>query len=93
MIYIRIVSEFFPLFWHEAKFGLTYVKNSHPRFSSAIKNDKDEGLLYTDSTTPYQDMLRKNIEKCKNNIKEGKLIANGGKYGIRLNLVDYTGQS
>lgn len=70
------------------KLGLTYINNSHPRFSSAIQNDKSEGLRYTGSTTPYQEMFQKNYEKSRRNIMTGKWVANDQKYGIRENIIN-----
>ena len=70
------------------KLGLTYIRNSHPKYCSAIKNDKTEGLRYTGSIIPYQEMLQKNYDKSKKNLMEGKLTANNQKYGIREGIIN-----
>jgi len=70
------------------KFGLTYIRNSNPVFCAAIKNNKSEGLRYTGSMTPYQEMFKKNYEKSRKHIMEGKLIANDQKHGIRKNIIN-----
>ena len=43
MIYIRIVSEFFPLFWHEANFGRSLFGNEFHVFNANLTGKEKKG--------------------------------------------------
>lgn len=72
--------------------GLLYFLASDIRYNQAIANNKEESLINTGSSKKFREMLNHNQEKSEQNIKNGKLIANNGVFGIRENLYDHHGK-
>lgn len=75
-----------------SRYGLKYVSQQNPLYNQAITNTKEEGIKYTGSEKTYREMMRANSDRSEQNLAEGRLIANGGVFGIRRNLFDHQGR-
>ena len=66
----------------------TYLNRIHRNFlNDAIKNDKDETIKHTKKGKPWLDMQKANKKHSEENIKNGKIRANNGIYGIREGVI------
>ena len=73
--------------------GLKYQLESDERFCQAITNTKEESIAYTNAPEAYWTMEHANRMKSAQNMNNGRLIANAGRYGINGAIYDHNGES
>lgn len=75
------------------RLGLTLVHQPDPRYCQAVPNSKAESIRYCRPGVDYPTMQRVNYERSTQNLAAGKIVANGGLFGIRENLFDHRGRA
>ncbi len=65
--------------------GAKYIAARDSRYNQAIRNTKEEGVIYANSQLSWREMLDLNRARSKDNIMKGKIIANNRIFGIRKN--------
>ncbi|GHT70513.1 hypothetical protein FACS189455_0340 [Bacteroidia bacterium] len=68
--------------------GSPYIFVPDSRYNRVIRNTKEAGISQTDSKLGWFDMYQINMKRSLENIRNGKLIANHGNWGIRKNIYD-----
>ena len=74
------------------RLGLKYVLSADSEYNQTIPNTKEESLLNTHSPNSYLQMFEINSAIVSQNISEGRMVSNNGKFGIREGLFDHNGQ-
>jgi GT2 family glycosyltransferase len=68
--------------------GSPYIFVPDSRYNQAIRNTKEEGISQTNSKLGWLDMYHINMKRSLENIRNGKLVANQGNWGVRKNIYD-----
>ena len=72
--------------------GYRRIEVKDSKYNRAIRNTKEEGIAFTHSSfKTWHEMDEYNAKISQSNILAGKLIANGGSFGIRKNIFDIEG--
>jgi glycosyltransferase involved in cell wall biosynthesis len=71
------------------EFGLTYKCFPGGDFPKALTNSKTESIQFCRPGLTWEQMERKNARISRLNIYTGNLIANGGVFGYRKNILTY----
>ncbi len=77
------------LIFRLVKLGLIYTPQSNLLYNRALRNTKDEGLRYTNSSASYNQMNHTNKRKSMENILTAHILANNGQFGIQTNVLQY----
>jgi glycosyltransferase involved in cell wall biosynthesis len=66
--------------------GLYYVSNVNSNHNQAIPNSKEESIKFTGSDKGYFEMNDLNRQLSRNNINQGRFIANNGVFGLKKKI-------
>jgi hypothetical protein len=72
--------------------GFIYIPVPDSRYNRAIRNTKEEGIVFTKSKLEWYEMYRVNKNRSEENIKNGNFVANCGNWGIKDNIYDIYGK-
>lgn len=68
--------------------GLTYKLIPNTKYNTAIRNTKEEGILYVESKENWLDMMKRNQLKSEKNLLSRNFIVNDKQWGIRKHIVN-----